>query len=144
VKRVLHASLRGVVAAMAMSGMRAFTVSAGLVRETPPRAIIRKEARGLLNKVPRKRRRAAVELVHWAYGAAGGAGFGMLPDEVRRRAWSGPLYGLALWFGFEAGLAPVLGLRHAKRPRVAEQVALASDHLLYGLVLSEARRRPRE
>jgi hypothetical protein len=139
-----HAGMRGAIAAMAMTGMRAFTVSLGLVKESPPRAIMRKRARGLLHGLPRKRRRAAIEAVHWTYGAGGGLLFGALPDEVRRRAWAGPLYGLALWLGFEVALAPALGLRHAKSPRVAERAALAADHALYGLVLSETRRRPRE
>jgi hypothetical protein len=139
-----HAGMRGAIAAMAMTGVRAFTVSLGLVKESPPRAIMRKRARGLLRMLPRKRRRAAIEAVHWTYGAGGGLLFGALPDALRRRAWAGPLYGLALWLGFELALAPALGLRHAKRPRVAERAALAADHALYGLVLSETRRRPRE
>jgi hypothetical protein len=49
-----------------------------------------------------------------------------------------------LGIGFEAGIAPVLGLRQAKRVRLAERIAFAADHLLYGLVLSEFRRRPQE
>jgi hypothetical protein len=141
---VLHATYRGAIAAMAMSGMRAFTVHAGLVRETPPRAIFRRQAPGLLSHVPRAHRRAAIEVAHWGYGAGGGAAFGMLPDEVRRTRWSGVVFGLALWAGFELGIAPVLGLKHAKRPRAAELAALAADHALYGLVLSETRARPRE
>ena len=70
--------------------------------------------------------------------------YGALPDDVRRRAWSGPLYGLALWLGFEAGIAPAIGLRQAKERRLDERAALAVDHALYGLVLSELRKRPRE
>ena len=141
---IAHASLRGAVAAMAMTGMRAFTVHVGLVEETPPQAIIRQRARGLIRKVPRKRRRAAVEVMHWSYGAAGGAVFGSLPDSVRRRAWAGPLYGLLVWLGFEPGIAPALGLRQSRQMRLTERAALAGDHLLYGFVLSETRRRPRE
>ena len=139
-----HAGLRGAIAAMAMTGMRAFTQSVGLVQQTPPQAIFKQRARGLLRRVPRGRRRAAVELAHWSYGAVGGVVFGALPDAVRRRAWSGPIYGLAVWLGFEAGLAPALGLKQSRRLRPVERAALAADHLLYGLVLSETRSRPRE
>jgi hypothetical protein len=139
-----HAALRGAIAAMAMTGMRAFTVHVGIVQETPPQAILRQRARGLLRKVPRKNRRAAVELMHWAYGAAGGAVFGALPDGIRRRAWAGPVYGLLVWLGFEAALAPVLGLKQAHQVRPVERLGLAADHLLYGFVLSETRRRPQE
>jgi len=140
---VAHAAFRGAVAAAAMTGMRAFTVSMGLVEEEPPRAILRQRATGLIRRVPRKRRRAAQEVAHWAYGAAGGAVFGAMPTAIRRKRWAGPAYGLAIWLGFEAGIAPLLGLSQAKHPRPVERLALAADHLLYGIVLSEMRARPR-
>jgi hypothetical protein len=141
---IAHAGLRGTIAAMAMTGMRALTVNAGIVEETPPRAIFRQKARGLIRRVPRQQRRAAVELVHWSYGAGGGVVFGLLPDGIRRRAWAGPAYGFVVWLGFELGIAPALGLSQAKRTRPLERAAFAADHLLYGLVLSEMRSRPRE
>jgi hypothetical protein len=139
-----HAGLRGTIAAMAMTGMRAFTVDLGIVEQTPPEAILKQKARGLIRRVPRKRRRATIELLHWGYGAVGGVAFWLLPDEVRQRAWAGPVYGLVVWLGFELGIAPLLGLTQAKRLRAVERTALAVDHLLYGLVLSEIRRRPQE
>ena len=52
------------------------------------------------------------------------------------------MYGLVVWLGFELGIAPVLGLSQAKRVRPVDRLALAADHVLYGLVLSEMRRRP--
>ena len=143
-ERVAHAALRGGVAAMAMTGMRVLTTELGLVEEPPPQAIFRQRARGLLRLVPRQRRRAAIELAHWGYGAGGGAAFALLPRGVRDQPWAGPAYGLAVWVGFEAVLAPLLGLEQAKQPRPVERAALAADHLLYGFVLSEFRRRPRD
>ncbi len=143
-KRIALAALRGAIAAMAMSGMRAFTISLGIVEESPPQAIFRQRVQMLIRRVPRKRRRAAVELAHWGYGALGGAAFTVLPKVVRRHAWAGPIYGLVTWAGFEAVIAPALGLTQAKKLRVAERAALAADHLLYGLVLSEIRQQPRE
>jgi hypothetical protein len=140
---VAHAGVRGAIAAMAMTGMRAFTVDLGVVDQTPPEAILKQKASGLLRRVPRGRRVATIELAHWGYGAAGGSMFAMLPEEIRLRRWAGPAYGLAVWLGFEMAIAPALGLKQARRLRVAERVALAADHLLYGLVLSELRARPR-
>jgi hypothetical protein len=140
---IAHAGLRGVIAAAAMSGMRNLTVSLGLVDQTPPEAIVKQRAHGILRRVPRKRRKAAVEALHWGYGAVGGAAFAVLPEGVRRQPWAGPLYGIVVWLGFELGMAPLLGLKQAKQPRPAERVALAADHLLYGLVLTETRRRTR-
>jgi hypothetical protein len=70
--------------------------------------------------------------------------FALLPEELRRRRWAGPAYGFAVWLGFEFGLAPLLGLSQSKKPRPADRAALLADHLLYGLVLGEFRRRPQE
>ena len=140
---VMHATARGAVGAMAMTGMRTVTEDLGLVRETPPKALVRKKGRSLLRRTPPTQWRTIVELGHWGMGAAGGAAFGLLPEDLRRRAWAGPVHGLVLWLTFELGLAPLLGLKQATRPKAAEQVALIADHLLYGLVLSEGRSRPR-
>jgi hypothetical protein len=144
IARMAHGTSRGAIAAMAMTGMRAFTIDLGIVEESPPEAILKKRAAGLVRRVPRRRRGWLIELVHWAYGAAGGAAFAALPERMRLRAWAGPVYGTALWLGFEAAIAPGLGLEQARRLRVAERVALFADHVLYGLILSELRRRPRE
>jgi hypothetical protein len=143
-REIAHGGARGAIAAMAMTGMRAFTVHLGLVQQTPPQAIVRQRARGLIRHVPRRRRRAVIELMHWGYGAGGGVGFALLPKSLRQgHRWVGPVYGLVLWLGFELGLAPLLGLKQAKQVRPVERAALAADHLLYGLVLSETRARPR-
>jgi hypothetical protein len=144
VNEVAHAAGRGAVAAMAMTGMRAFTVNVGIVEQTPPQAILKQKVRGIMLVVPRKKRRAAIELFHWVYGAGGGAAFAVLPDEVRRRRWAGPVYGLAIWLSFELGIAPVLGLSQARELRPMDRAGLAADHLLYGLVLGEMRARPQE
>src|SRR4051812_3928044 len=62
---VVHSGLRGAIAAMSMTGMRAFTVNLGLLKEDPPNAIFRQKVSGLLKPFPRKRRGAIVELAHW-------------------------------------------------------------------------------
>jgi len=142
---IVHGAARGTVGAMAMTGMRVVTTQLGLVEQTPPQAIARQRSRGLrgmLRMAPRKQRRGLIEAAHWAFGAGGGALFGALPQSVRRRRWAGPVYGLAVWLGFELGIAPALGLTQAKRLRVVDRLALAADHVLYGLVLSNTRLQP--
>ena len=135
--------MRGVVAAMCMSGVRSLTVRLGLLKRTPPEMVVDEYAGGMLDRIPENRREAAVELLHWAYGAVGGAAFGVLPDRVRLLPWAGPVYGAVMWLGFETVVSPVLGLGRQRRSRTGmERVALTADHLLYGAVLAELRRRP--
>lgn len=136
-------AVRGVIGAMAMTGMRAFTVNAGIVEDAPPQAIFRQKVPGMgrFSQTRKKKRRMIEELTHWGYGAVGGAVFSALPYGIRRRNWTGPVYGLLIWLSFEGGIAPVFGLKEAKKLRLASRAALATDHLVYGLVLSETRRR---
>jgi len=138
---VAYAAARGVVAAMSMTGVRAVTGGLGFVQQSPPQAMIRQITPRLIKKVPHRRQDAVIELVHWAYGGVGGAGYGLLPAGVRGRPWAGPVYGLMIWAGFEFGIAPVMNLRRAERSwgHSGERLALAADHALYGLVLSEIR-----
>jgi hypothetical protein len=142
VGEIFSCAARGAVGAMAMTGMRVLTTELGLVEQTPPQAVGRKGRgmRKLLRRAPRNQRRGLIEIAHWAFGAGGGVVFGMLPRAMRRRPWAGPAYGLVVWLGFELGIAPALGLSQAKRMRPVDRLALAADHLLYGLVLTGTRR----
>ena len=63
--------------------------------------------------------------------------------DVRSRGAS-PLYGLAMWMGFDSVVAPVAGLTERDWPKGRERAVFIVDHLLFGLVLSELRSRPRE
>ena len=144
---VLHAAGRGAVGAMAMTGMRVITTKLGLLEQTPPEAISRQRSRGvraLLRRAPSRQQEGLIEAAHWAFGAGGGAAFGALPRTVRRRPWAGPTYGLVMWLGFELGIAPALGLSQAQRLRPVDRLALAADHLLYGVVLSGMGRTARD
>ncbi len=149
-----HAAARGAVGAMAMTGMRTLTENLGLVGETPPEAVFRQRLSLMLGLLPKKRkglkalvtpgrRKAVMETAHIAFGVGAGAGFGVLPRSVRQSAWAGPVYGLVVWLGYELGVAPALGVEHAGKRKPLEHVTFAADHVLYGLVLSEARRPPR-
>ena len=137
-----HATIRGVVGAMAMSGVRNITSELGLIREPPPVAMAKRGSKGLLRSVPKKLRRPVVEVFHWQVGAAGGAAFALLPDGVRRQAWAGPAWGVLIQTTFGLVVAPALGLRQARRPSLREQAALLADHLVYGYVLGDMPRGP--
>jgi hypothetical protein len=131
-----RAGLRGLVAAMAMTGVRTFTEGAGLLQESPPEAIAEEHAPDAFHRLAAEYRTALTELAHWGYGAVGGVLFSFLPARVRAHPLTGPAYGLAVWLAFESGLAPLLGLRHAEAQRPVSRAVLALDHVLYGIVVS--------
>jgi hypothetical protein len=136
VSETARSAVQGVVAAMAMTGLRRVTTGLGLLRQPPPDLVAEEGAPGLFGRVPAEHREVAIELAHWAFGAAAGAGFGLLPAAARRHGWAGPAYGVAVWLGFEAGAAPALGLAGQRRWGVSDRLALAADHVLYGLVIA--------
>jgi hypothetical protein len=134
-------AIRGVVAAMAMTGLRRITTGLGLLKETPPEEVAERGLPSLFSQVPPRYREEAIELAHWTYGAAAGAAFAALPDGVRRRSWSGPAYGLGIWLAYEVAVAPLLGLRVAERT-ASERAMVALDHVLYGAVVGAQPRSP--
>jgi hypothetical protein len=133
---VSRGTARGVVGAMAMSGLRRMTTTLGLVADTPPEAVVQRTVPGLFDRIPEDRRPVIVEAAHWAYGGVGGAAFGLLPAKLRRHPLAGPAYGVLVWSIFEFAVAPALGLPHAERDKPEEQAALLADHLLYGAVVA--------
>ena len=138
VQRVFNSGMRGVVAAMAMamSGTRSLTHSLGLVGQTPPEAVLHQQAPGLMAKFPQEKRPAVTELAHWAFGAVAGAGFALAPARLRNPRWAGAIYGLVVLTGFEAGIAPLLGLSQARQMRPVERLVFLADHVLFGIVLA--------
>ncbi len=136
--QVVRAFARGVIAAMAMSGLRKVTTGLRLVEQIPPERIALEGVPALVRLVPPERRDVVVEFAHWAYGGIGGAVFGLLPEPVRRRGWAGPLYGVAVWLGYETTLAPMLALHRRNEPSPTERVALVADHVLYGAVVASS------
>ncbi|MEV4169277.1 hypothetical protein [Nonomuraea sp. NPDC049709] len=133
-KPVARAAARGAIASMAMSGLRQLTTALGLVPTTPPESVIERTAPTAFHRIPVDRRPAVVEMVHWLYGAGGGAVFALLPRAARRQPWAGPAYGVLVWAAFEMAIAPALGLH--RRHGTAERLALLADHVLYGAVVA--------
>jgi uncharacterized membrane protein YagU involved in acid resistance len=136
VSEIIHAKLRGVIGAMAMTGLRVFALHLGLIREDPPSRLVRKQ-RG-------RKPRWIVELVHWAMGGIFGIGYALLPQSLRQRGWTGPVYGVFVWLGFETFVAPFFGLKQRGWPKGRERLVFLADHMLFGFVLDEMRQRPRE
>jgi hypothetical protein len=131
-----RATARGLVAAMAVTGLRTVTQNAGLLEESPPDAILERWAPRLVKRLSVQHRAVVRELLHWSYGAVGGGVFGVLPTKVRSHPLSGPVYGTVIWLGFELGVAPLLDLRNVRQNHIVGRAMIALDHALYGLVVA--------
>ena len=132
---------RGVVAAMAMTGMRRVTTGLGLVRVAPPESIAKQGVPSLLARVPSRFQDVAIELAHWGYGGAASGVFAFMPRRFQHMPAAGPVFGLAIWLAFDKGIAPALKLIQAERPHTVERLALMGDHILYGVLVAESRDR---
>ncbi|CAM5646166.1 hypothetical protein [Streptomyces aurantiogriseus] len=133
---LLRAGARGLVAAMAMTGIRTVTTTLAPQQKSPPEAIVERFAPTAVLRSREHRREAVTELLHWTYGATGGAVFGLLPARLRGMPMTGPAYGLLVWLGFELAVAPALGVQRAEQRRALWRVVVALDHMLYGVVVA--------
>ena len=136
---LLRAAARGVLGAMAMTAVRRVTTEVGLVSKPPPERIATEGIPRLFARLAPEHPETVIELCHWGVGAVGGIGFRIFPAALRGRRWTGPVYGLAILAAFEA-IAPGLGIA-ARDRTVSERLALAGDHLVYGIVLGRERKR---
>ena len=133
----LRGAVRGLVASMAMSGLREVTTGLGWLERTPPDEIVKDEAPGLVRSLSEGHERVVVQLAHWGYGTVAGFAYGLLPTSVRRSRLAGPGYGAATWLAYELVVAPALGVQVAERRTVMSRLMLVGDHLLYGLVVAD-------
>ena len=79
---MIHAMFRGIVGAMAMTGVRVFALHAGLDPRGPAEpAHPQAGARAASRRCRASAAGVVVELVHWAMGAAFGLVFGLLPER---------------------------------------------------------------
>ena len=105
------------------------TTSLGLVGRPPPERVLP------------ARREETVEAAHWLFGAAAGATFGALVRPRTRSRFAGPAYALAIWAAFETVVAPLLGPERSQERTVGSRLAVAADHVLYGVIVAGGRDR---
>lgn len=106
----MNSTARGIVGAMAMTGVRSFT-QIGLVGQTPPEAVLQQKLGGLMGRIPEQRQQGVIEAFHWSTGAVG-ATFGCCPGRRDGQAGGGrrAVRIGCLFSGFEMAAEPLLGL----------------------------------
>jgi uncharacterized membrane protein YagU involved in acid resistance len=80
---------------------------------------------------------AIATVLHFGFGAAAGAGFGVVaPRRVTIRVPAGMAYGAAIWGLSYLGWVPALGvMAPAQRDRVDRQATMLAGHLIFGATL---------
>ncbi len=133
---MINSGVRGVVAAMAMSGTRALTHSLGLVDRTPTGSGAAPAGPNPDGEVPggettRGDRIGALDLRCCCRRRVRAVARPVAPPAL-----GGAVYGLVVLTGFEAGIAPLLGLSLARHMRPVERLVFLADHVLFGIVLA--------
>ena len=148
---VLEGAAAGALATIAMSAAMFGFRRLGLMGEMPPEKITSR----VLDRFGVRRSRIAQDLLasanHVAFGAGGGATFGLVRRWVPSSIPTLPLgvvFASAIWAVSYAGLAPILGLMPPpQKDRVGRPLSMIAAHLVYGTVLAFlvdrfSRRRP--
>lgn len=136
-KALLRGAAAGVVATGAMSLLMVGARRAGVMGAMPPEKITARFLNRLGVRRSRRQQDAAATVMHFAFGALGGAlfgpsrGRGPLPPVLR-----GVLFGSAVWFVSYQGWVPGLGIMPPPgRDRPGRPQAMLAAHWVYGAVL---------
>lgn len=94
------------------------------------------------HSLPDDRKRAAVQAMHWGFGAAAGAVYGaMVEAEPSLGAWKGAAFGLTLNKLTHETLLPRMGLSVPKDEQPAqERISEWITHAVYGIFTDAVRR----
>jgi hypothetical protein len=139
-RNLLKGALAGTAATTAMSAVMLAGQRAGLMRDQPPRRIVRGLLPGHRRRVKPGEKPLAL-LTHYAFGSAFGA---LLAVLSRGRGVSVPIgagYGLAIWLASYEGWVPsVAAIPPAHRDSRGRVAVMTAGHLVYGGVLARALR----
>lgn len=116
-------------------------------RHLPPRQITEELARrtGTERDAGEKGLDLATMASHFAFGAAMGAGYGLIAERLRLSPAIGGIgFGLAVWASNYAGVLPALGLQRWPGERPAYRNAtMIAGHIVWGAVLGKVEERLR-
>ncbi|GAA2352464.1 hypothetical protein GCM10010404_00090 [Nonomuraea africana] len=138
---LVKGALAGAKATTVMSAVMLAGERAGLMRDQPPKRIVR----GLLPghpRLPKPGERQLAVLGHYAFGAGAGALLGLV---TRGRGVPVPLgvaYGLAIWLASYEGWVPAMAaLPPVHRDEPGRPLVMAAGHVVFGSVLAMSLRK---
>lgn len=142
-RSVLKGALAGLIGGLAGAGAKMVSEQIFPPRvqgQTPPPVVLAEQMAG--HSLAPGEKAAAVESIHWAFGALAGAVYGaMVEYEPSFGAWKGAAFGITLNKLTHESLLPKMGLsapteQQPARERISEWVS----HAAYGAVTDSVRR----
>lgn len=142
-RSVLKGAVAGLVGGLAGAGAKALAEHLFPPRskgQPSPPVVLAEQVAG--HPLPKQKQRAAMQGIHWGFGALAGAIYGAISEfEPSVTAWRGAAFGLTLNKLTHESLLPRMGLAappelQASRERASEW----TTHAIYGVVTDTVRR----
>jgi putative membrane protein len=108
--------------------------------QTPPPVALAEQVTG--RSLPEDRKKAAMQGIHWGFGAVAGAVYGAAVEiEPSLGAWKGAAFGVTLNRLTHESLLPKLGLSKPKNKQpTQERISEWVSHAVYGIFTDTVRR----
>lgn len=142
-RSILKGALAGMIGGLAGAGAKMLAEKIFPPRvqgQIPPPVALAEQFAG--HSLPEGQKQAAMQGIHWGFGAAAGAVYGALVEaEPSLGAWKGAAFGLTLNKITHESLLPKLGLARPKEQQPAqERISEWVTHAVYGIFTDAVRR----
>jgi putative membrane protein len=142
-RSILKGALAGLIGGIAGAGAKALAEQIFPPRvqgQTPPPVILAEQVAG--RPLPHAQKHAAMQSIHWGFGAAAGAIYGALVEvEPSLGAWKGAAFGLTLNKLTHESILPRMGLSAPKEAQpTQERISEWVTRAVYGIFTDSVRR----
>jgi putative membrane protein len=145
-RSILKGALAGLLGGLAGAGAKVVAEQLFPPRiqgQTPPPVVLAEQMAG--HPLSGVERQAAMQGIHWTFGAVAGAIYGALVEyEPTLAAWKGAAFGIALNRITHESLLPKMGLSAPKSQQpTQERISEWVTHAVYGIATDAVRRAAR-
>jgi len=142
-RSILKGAFAGLVGGLAGAGAKMLAEHIFPPRvhgQTPPPVVLAEQVAG--RPLPHAQKQAAMQSIHWGFGAAAGAIYGALVEvEPSLGAWKGAAFGLTLNRLTHESILPRMGLSEPKEAQpTQERISEWVTHAVYGIFTDSVRR----
>jgi putative membrane protein len=145
---ILKGAVAGLIGGLAGSGAKVLAEQIFPPRtrgQTPPPVVLAEQVAG--HPLPPAEKQAAMQTIHWGFGAIAGAVYGAIVEvEPSLAAWRGAAFGLTLNKITHESVLPRMGLSAPREEQpTQERISEWVTHAVYGIFTDAVRRivRPR-